>query len=79
MFYLQNGRQSRRSQIDILSFIENIRYKANFTLPSDTNIVHRYVLLLYSIILLRSDDRGGTNRIRGGGSVILINDRIFYL
>ena len=44
------------------------KYKTNLTFPSDTNIVYRYVLLVYSIIfagqplftnfiLLRSEDK----------------------
>ena len=36
--------------IDILSFLENIKHMSKFTLPSDKNIVYRYVLLVYSII-----------------------------
>ena len=69
-FFLQNGRQSRRSQNDMLPFLEKIQYKTNLTLPSDTNIVYRYVLSVDSIIfagqplftnfiLLQSDDRDG--------------------
>ena len=69
-FFLQNGGQSRRSQIDMLSFLENIKYKTKLTLQSDTIFVFRYVLLVHSIIfagqplftnfiLLRSEDRGG--------------------
>ena len=50
-FSLQNGGQSRRSQIHLLSFLENIKSKkSKFTLPSDTNIDYKYVLLSYSII-----------------------------
>ena len=42
-FSFQNSRQSRRSQIDMLSFLENIKSKTKFTIPSGTNIVYNYV------------------------------------
>ena len=69
-FSCQNGGQSHRSQIHMLSFLENIKYTTSFTFPSDTNIVYRYVLSVDSIIfagqplftnfiLLQSDDRYG--------------------
>ena len=56
--------------IDMLSFLEKIKYKTKFTLQSDTIFAHRYVLIVHSIIfagqplftnfiLLRSEDRGG--------------------
>ena len=37
-------------KVDMLSFLENIKYKTKFTLPSDTNIVYRNILLVYAII-----------------------------
>ena len=49
-FFPQNGGQSRQSQIFLLSFLKNIKYKTKFTLPTDTKILNRYVLLVYSII-----------------------------
>ena len=39
------------SQIDILVFLENVRYKTKFTLSSDTDKTFRYLLLVYSIII----------------------------
>ena len=46
----QNGGKSRWCQINMMLFHENIKYKAKFTLPIDTNFVYRYVLTVYSII-----------------------------
>ena len=64
-----------------------------FTLPKDTNIVFRYVLLVYSVIFagqplftnlnllhVLSEDRGGIpslNRVRR--TSVILNDRTFYL
>ena len=89
--FLQNDGQSRRSQNDKLSFLEKNKYKTNLTLPSDTNIIYRYVLLVYSIIcagqrlfthfiLLRSGDRDAIlalKRVRRT-SVILTIKRSIY-
>ena len=83
-FFLQNGGQSRRSQNDMLSF----QCKTNLTPPSDTNIVYRYVLLVYSIIfagqplftnfiLLRSEDRDAI--LAGPEDICHFNDKTFYL
>lgn len=38
--------ESRRSQIDMRLFLENIKYKTQVTFPSDDDIVHRYLFLV---------------------------------
>ena len=87
-FYNKNGRQSRQSQNYIPSFLENIKYKTNFILPSDTNIVYRHVFLVYFIIfagqplltnfiLLRSEDRVGIISLIRSGDICHFNDRTF--
>ena len=84
-FFLLNGGQSRWSQNDMLSFLENIKYKKKITILSDTNIVYRYVLLVYSIIfagqplftnfiLLWSEDRK-----LGPEDICHFSDKLFYL
>ena len=51
---LQNDGILQRSHIDMLAFLENIKYKKKFTLQSDTNIVYRYVVhvLVFNSIIL---------------------------
>ena len=62
----------------MISFLE----RTKFTLPIDTNIVYRYVLLVYSIIfagqfhLLRNDDRG-VKPGPGPEDICHFNDRMF--
>ena len=91
-FSLQNGRQSHRSQINMLSFLENIKSKTKFTLPSDTNIVYSFVLLSYStilagqplltnLILLQSKDGNGIlslNWVRKTSVILTIECSIYF-
>ena len=76
----------------MLSFLENIKPKTKFTLPSDTNIVHRYVLFSYSIIFVGQplfklpisfcyEARIGWNSIvkKGLEDICHFTDRTFYL
>ena len=71
-FSLQNGGKSRRSQIDMRSFLIKTLLDNTYT-----PIVYEYILLVYCIIfakqnffLLLSEDRGGIlsflNRVRRG-------------
>ena len=80
--------QSRRSQNDMLLFLENIEFKTKFTLPSNTKKNFRYVLLVYSnkfcwTVLVYKFKRGHSvgilslNRVQRT-SVILRIDRSIY-
>ena len=93
-FSLKKNPKCRQSQIDILLFLKNIKYMAKCILPSDTNIVYRYLLLVYSIIfagkplmfinfiLIRSEDRVGIlslNRVWRTSVILTIERSInFY-
>ena len=46
-FFTQNGGQSHQSQIDLLSFLKNIKYKTKFTLLTDTKILNRFTCLFH--------------------------------
>ena len=46
-FFIENGSMNSQSQIDMIVFLENVRYETKFTLLSDTDIVYRYLLLVY--------------------------------
>ena len=65
----------------IISY-ENIKYKTKFILPSDTNIVNKYVLLSYSVIFAGQPlfwYEARTIVKPGPVDIYHFNDRTFYL
>ena len=67
--------KSRRSEIDMRVFLENVKYKTQVTFPGDDDIVYTYMylffvynyspcvayvyLFIYLFFLLRSEESGG--------------------
>ena len=50
----QNGSVNRQSQISSISFLDSIRYSTQIMLQCDIEIVQRYLLLVYSISLIKT-------------------------